>query len=453
MNTLISLIQKEYGTPVSDNMLSSIDDWEDIYMDNPPWESECSLGVGQTVCQTLSSQILTEAKITVEGSSDCANFVRAQIEEHLLPRLKAQLEKGMAVGGMVFRPYISNGGINIDFCRQGQFLILAFDDDGNVIDIAFGEQIREGKVTYTRIERQRIDGDNVIITNKAYSSKSNRLGNEIPLTDVPQWEDIDPEVVQEDVGGAFFGYYRVPLANNIDMDSPVGISIFSPAVKLIQMVDEQNGRLDWEYEGGQMAIDVAEDAILPTGDDTPKVEQKKNRLYRKLDFQDIDTWKAFNPTLRDTSYIDGLDNYLMRIEDKIGLERGALSKVDNVARTATEVITLKERRYHTIVDNQEALENALQDMFKAVSYLAEKYYGLEGDCKLVINWNDSVLEDYQTELDRHQQRIDMGIESEVEAREWAFGEDEETAIASLEKISDGIEDIYSDLDNMGEVEE
>jgi len=451
MNNLINLIKKEYDTPVSDNMISNIEEWEDMYCDNPHWECESILGTPQTICQTLSSQILTEAKIEVTGESEKAIFVREQIEKHLLPRLKEQLEKGMAVGGIVFRPYISNGGINIDFCRQGQFLILAFDDDGNVTDIAFGEQIQNGKVTYTRVERQTLDGDNVIIENKAYKGKGRNLGKEIPLSTVDKWADIDPKVVQEGIEGTCFGYYRTPLANNIDIDSPVGISIFSPAKALIKKVDEQFDRLDWEYEGGQLAVDVSEDAILPQSEltDQIKVEQTKKRLYHKMDFQDIDTWKAYNPSLRDSNYNDGLDNYLMRIEDKIGMERGALSKVDSVARTATEIITLKERRYHTLVDNQEALENALQDMFKAVSYLAEKYYDVEGGCKLVINWNDSILEDYQTELDRHQQRIDMGIEDKIEARMWAFGEDRKDAEKALENM-DALTDIYNDLENMGE---
>lgn len=45
------------------------------------------------------------------------------------------------------------------------------------------------------------------------------------------------------------------------MDSPLGISFFSDAKDLIQKADEQFGRLDWEYEGGQMAIDVDPTAL------------------------------------------------------------------------------------------------------------------------------------------------------------------------------------------------
>ena len=60
-----------------------------------------------------------------------------------------------------------------------------------------------------------------------------------------------------------------------------------------------------------------------------------------------------------------------------------------------------------------------------------------------------MLEDYQTELDRHIQLMDAGIESKLEVRMWAKGEDEETAQANLDKI-DSPTDIYDDLDYRGE---
>ena len=41
-----------------------------------------------------------------------------------------------------------------------------------------------------------------------------------------------------------FGCFKVPLANNVDMSSPLGISIFSPAIKMIELADKQFSRLD-----------------------------------------------------------------------------------------------------------------------------------------------------------------------------------------------------------------
>ena len=53
------------------------------------------------------------------------------------------------------------------------------------------------------------------------------------------------------------------------MKSPLGISIFSPATKLIRKADEQFSRLDWEYKGGQLAIDVDPTAVTVTASTIP----------------------------------------------------------------------------------------------------------------------------------------------------------------------------------------
>ena len=84
-----------------------------------------------------------------------------------------------------------------------------------------------------------------------------------------------------------------------------------------------------------------------------------------------------------------------------------------------------------------------------MKYLAEKYFDVKGNSNLTLDWNDSVLEDYQTELDRHLELMNAGIESKLEVRMWAKGEDEETAQANLDKI-DSLTDIYDDLDFKGE---
>lgn len=452
LEKLIALIKKalwqegEKNLPVDDVMTSNIDLWESIYTDDAPWvdnDKVVSIGIAKTICQTLASQVLSEVEIKIEGNgeelSPRAQYLEEQIEKHLLPNLKQKIEKAMATGGMVFRPYINGNDVNIDFCRQGEFVPLGFDDDGKMIDVAFEEHIIDGKITYTRIERQSFDGETDLISNTAYQSKSSTLGNKIKLEDVDEWKDIDDDVLFN-YDNTMYGYYKVPIANNVDMDSPLGISVFAPAINLIKKADHQFSRLDWEYEGGQMAIDITEDAIIDG-----QMDDTTDRLYRQVDSQD--TYKVFNPSLRDTNFQSGLQEYKKNIEDTVGLSRGSISDPTSDVRTATEMRILKQRSYNTLKDNQTALEKALIDLIDAMAFLSQTYQGVDGEYNITINWNDSVLEDYQTELNRHLQLMDAGIESRVEVRMWAMGETKEVAIEKLNQIDDGIEDIYSDLDS------
>ena len=187
-----------------------------------------------------------------------------------------------------------------------------------------------------------------------------------------------------------------------------------------------------------MAIDVDADAVhFSQGyyGSVPQMDKVRDRLYRTLDLGNDDTYKAFTPALRDTSYLSGLNRYLMRVEDLVGLSRGALSEVESEARTATEMKILKQRAYITIRRNQEALEQALNDAVYAMDVLTTLYeLAPDGIYTTTTDWNDSILTDADTELTQKLQLLDANILGKAEVRAWYTGEDEETAEQKIEDI-------------------
>jgi A118 family predicted phage portal protein len=382
-----------------------------------------------------------------------AEYINVLFKRSLLPKLPDTVEKGMALGGVVMKPYHTDNGTFIDFSYQGEFVPIAFDDDDNIIDIAFLDQFTEGNEIFTKVERQTFNpiARTVVVQNKAFVAKLNQtsddseaqryqLGKEVPLSSIARWSGISEEpVVIEDVIKPLDGYYKVPLANNVDFKCPMGISVFSPAVSLIKRADMQFSRLDWEYEGGQMAVDIDRNAISPDKgyfDEHFEQDQLKDRLYRRLDLGVDDTYNVFAPSLRDDNYINGLNRYLSKIEDAIGLARGTLNDdMPQEARTATEVRILKQRTYTTISTNQKALETALEDVAYAVSVYAKLYNEApKGKYEVNIEWHDSVLSDTSEELNHRLQLKNAGVLSDVELRMWFTGEDEKTAQAAIDNI-------------------
>lgn len=458
---------------ISEDMQDAITTWLEVYKDNSSWLDDnngiYSLGLGKTICQTLQSQVMSEmeSRVIIPGSgtdeldeNTRAGYLNTQYQDHVLKHLGNKVEQAMAVGGMIFKPYVSGDKIYIDFCRQGNFIPIAFDDDGEITDIAFSDSFISDGFEYTKIERQLFSADEqrVYVTNKVYKAKLNpdndidELGTEVPIETIPRWRTIEPEVVIEDVDRPLFGNYRVPLANNIDLDCPLGLSVFSPALKMIKKADEQFSRLDWEYEGGQMAIDVDDSAINVIQGyygTNMRLDQTRNRLYRTLDLGKDETYEAFAPTLRDISYIDGLDKYLRRIEDLVGLARGSLSEVAGDARTATEIRILKQRTYITIASNQKALDTALNELIHAMDILTNLYdLAPAGEFELVTDWKDSVLTDTNEELTNRLLLVDKGIISREEVREWYLDEDEDTAknkIAEIDEVDNNnlMDDIFT----------
>lgn len=267
------------------------------------------------------------------------------------------------------------------------------------------------------------------------------LGHEIPLTDVPEWAGLQPETTIKNVTRPLFAYFKMPEANTVDTNSPLGVSGYSRAVNLIRDADMQYSRLLWEYEAGEIAINVDRDAFTyledGQGNQHTVLKPMQNRLYRRMDISNDELFEPFAPALRDANYTDGLNTILMRIEDVCGISRGTLSDSIDIARTATELKILKQRSFQTNVDIQAAIQATLED----VIYIMNVYCTLynitpEGEYDVSFEWDDSLIIDMDAELEKRIVLQQNGIVSKIENRMWYFGETERQAQEAITKIED-----------------
>lgn len=391
-------------------------------------------------------------------STDRAEYLNSQYEK-LKKEIRKQLEYGIAKGGLVIKPYLVMNGedaerkaeIEFDFVQADSFYPLAFDASGKITEAAFVQTKTDKDNIYRRLEYHKWENNTVKIVNKAFkdSAVNNQtnniygtdLGKEIPLSDIPEWKTIQPQVTIKNVQKPLFAYFRMPEANTIDTSSPLGVSGYSRAVSLIKDADMQYSRLLWEYEAGEMAVNIDRDAFKwlenKNGDGgysmLPKGQQ---RLYRQVDVNQEELFEPYNPTLRDSAYIQGLNTILMRIEDVVGLSRGTLSDAATEARTATELKILKQRSYSVNAEIQKALEDTLKD----VVYIMNAYCSLykitpEGDYDVNFEWDDSILVDVNEELTKRITLMEQGLISKLEVRMWYFGETERQAEEALRKIA------------------
>lgn len=332
---------------------------------------------------------------------------------------------------------------------------MAFNSDGKITEAAFIQQKIDKDKLYTRLEYHKLEGRSVTVQNFAFVSSNIdmagarnilsselKLGKEIPLTDVPEWASLEPVVTIDGVDRPLFAYLKMPEANTIDTNSPIGVSCYSRVVRLIRDADEQYSRLLWEFEGGELAVDVDRDALRPEmdsyGNIVSKVPTKQQRLFRKVDLNSEETYEVFSPALRDASLINGLNTILTRIEDATGLSRGTISDVNySEARTATELKILKQRSFQTNKAIQESLRDALEDVIYAMDVYCDLYEVTEdGRYEVSFEFDDSILIDSETELEKRMSMLSAGITSKVELRMWYFGETENQAKEALQKIDD-----------------
>ena len=298
------------------------------------------------------------------------------------------------------------------------------------------------------------------ITQRAFKSTvEDTLGREIDLDTVPRWEHLQPEAIVTETEAPLIGWFKVAASNTVDVDSPLGASVYARAADTIRQADLQYSRILWEYEASEMAIDVDPSALRPRkiaggGMEMPKLNQ---RLFRAVDIDkgDRDLYEVFAPQIRDSALFVGLNNLLMRIEDQCGLSRGTISDANVEPRTATELKIVRARSYQTITDNQRALEKCLKDVVAAMDRYATIYHlAPEGEYDVSFEWDDSILTDTDQQTQERLMLMNSGIMSKTEFRMWYFGETRaqaEAAIASVnQEKTDALESMNPMLPQFGE---
>ena len=449
-------------TPLSTDMVNALNLWYDLYRNQAHWlggeENVRSLNLPALISSEIARQIVLEMKWNITGKDANGNtqndtgddvmnpraeYLKAEFDK-LITVLRLKLEQGCAAGGMVIKPYpnADDGHIYFDWAMDWGVYPLAFDDDGNLSDVIIPDIFRDGKTIYTRLERHTVKGNDVEITQRAFKSTiEGSLGMEISLSDVERWSSLQDKAIVKDSEGPLFGWYKVAAANSIDIDSPMGASVFAKAIDVIKEADMQYSRLLWEYEGSALAIDVDPTALRPKRADGGGMEMPKlnQRLFRAVDIDkgDRDLYDVFSPNIRDASLLNGLNQLLIRIEDLSGLSRGTLSDANVEARTATEMKIIKQRSYATIADNQAALERCLKDVVRVMNKYATVYHlAPEGDYDVSFEWDDSILTDTDTEMQKRLMMLNAGIISKAEFREWYFGETKAQAQSAIDAITE-----------------
>lgn len=432
---------------ISSDMANAITLWENIYENEAEWlkkdEIE-SLELGASIANEFARLTTLEMKTEITGS-ERANFLDKQYKK-VLEHLNEKLEIGNAVGGLLFKPYVKNNQLYVDLVRGSCFYPTDFDSSGNIIGGIFASQLTKNEIIYTRLEYHRFyenglqDDINYIIKNVAYRSNDKSiLGTKIDLSKIAEWKDIQEITAIKYLQKPLFSYYKPPIANNIDPDSPLGVSVYARAVDLIKKADKQFGRIDWEYESSERAVYVDELATKPTqkNDKRFKVNKLKGRLYKTLNtgLPNTDFFKDYSPDIRDESYWKGLNKILQRIEFNVGLAYGTLSEPNIVDKTATEIKSSKQRSYATVSKMQENLQKALENLVYAMDVLTTLYnLAPQGNYEISFNWDDSLVVDTEKEQILQMQEVNVGLRSKVKYMMFRYGLTEKQALEELERI-------------------
>ena len=432
-----AVTQREFGVrpATGQTMERNINLWYAMYINQPPWAVPpvVPMGLPAAICRELVRPTLSELTVSIAGSTR-AEYCNEQFkaaQENLL----RQLELGLAVGGIAFKPYIYGNRVLVDATSAAAFQPTKFDAAGVCVGGVFREKAQVNDKYYVRLEYHNLEGTTYTIQNKAYhSDSSGSVGAAVALSEVSDWVDIQPEVKIENLEGPLFAYFKPPQSNNVDTDDQTGMSIYGGSVvDLIRRADEQWDLIRWELQSGQRKIFM--DATETVARDFDK------RLFEIAPFsRDGKFFEQFEPEFRDEPLYRGLQNILKQIEFQVGLSYGTLSDPQSVEKTATEVRNSKQRMFVTIDSIQKALQHTFDSLIYAMDVYATLYnLAPAGDYEVTYSWGDSVLDDAdakEKERANDRQDVSMGVMNDWEYRAKWYGEDEATAKKMLPKMED-----------------
>lgn len=399
-------------SPVMSNALTQ---WSQIYAGDPPWATTDvpTLNLGVTIASEIARAATIEMKVTL-GTGPRATFLQTELER-LLSTVRQQLEAGCAKGSLIFKPYVVGRRILIDVVHADQFYPVSFDADGGLQAVVFVDQRQVGQWWYTRLEYHAMQGTDCLIRHTVFrSSTRNDLGNEASLTEVDDWRDLVPEATIYDIQRPLYGYFKFPLANNIDAASPLGVSCFSRALPQLRHADEIYANLVWEFESGKRAMYVDELAFDQDSNNKPILPDK--RLYRTLDMAGSvigdgkQMFQAWTPEFREAAIKAGLNDVKREIEFLCGLAYGTISDVQVQDKTATEIKVSRQRSYATVTDTQKALRTALDQTLYAMDvWTTHHALASAGTYTATYDFDDSVIVDRDAQMVADRQSVTMGV--------------------------------------------
>lgn len=403
-------------------MESMITDYARIYAGNPAWldaeDDVKTINFAKAVCSETARLAMLGTKITIDGGAR-AEWLQEQIDS-IYFKLRDWVEYGCAYGTIILKP----NGNSVDLVTPENFMVTD-QSNGSITGVVFinREVSSNGKKFYTRLEYHRflemesnwtiIDGTTIkgtyAITNKCYVSDSeNGTGKPIDIRLTP-WSGLTDEVFIQNVDKPLYSVLKMPHANNVDIDSPLGLSIFSDAIEELKDLDIAYSRNATEIFDSKRTVLLDSDRLLPSGGKVSRTVAGFNATKEQMGLPKYvkavqgdgnnNLYQEINPTLNTDARLTGLNALLSQIGYKIGYSNGYFVFNQSTGMvTATQVESDDRRTIQFIKDIRDKIEGCLSDLVYALNAFADLYsLAPVGTYEIVFDFGDIT---YNREEDR-----------------------------------------------------
>lgn len=236
----------------------------------------------------------------------------------------------------------------------------------------------------------------------------------------------------------WFAIFKPLLTNNLFSNNPFGIPHYANAIDNLKAVDISFDALKNEVDNRRRTFVRADMLNFDDGEQKMVFDEDDDSVYvlpkgaTKDDLIQSDT-----DDLRTDKQIATLNTNLNILGNKVGFGLNHYH-FDGVAlNTATAVVSSNSKLFRRKKKLEIGYESAIYDLTNAICYASTAFgnYNINTD-DMVIQFDDSIIEDKEAESNRALREKNAGIISAVEYREKIFGETEEIAKKKIAEIKE-----------------
>ena len=301
-----------------------------------------------------------------------------------------------------------------------------------ITDIAFISRTKTLNGEVTIITTHVLEADGYVIYNTAMKG-----GNTVMLNGlIPMFRTKSMYPL--------FHIVKTNISNNIDLDSPMGVSIYANATDILKAVDLAYDSCIRDTITGQriilmnkklLAMDEQGNPIAPQdarksyiyflGDEGASPDEKSNQFYQE-----------FTPTLNTDKLDSELQNQLNMLSNKVGLGTRFYNFNISSGVTATEYVGERNDFIRNCNKMKLSIQNSVKNLVLSIIYLG----GIIGktvdpNAKIDVAIADGIIESDKEKREQDRQDVKDGLMSKAEYRAKWYGESLEEAEKKIEAIS------------------
>lgn len=418
------------------------------------------LGMAKKVCEDWANLLMNEkVKVTLEGEAEQAFFDQVckdngfEVKSNELEELTFFSGTTSIVVRAVDVPVnqetgqvTGTGRLVLDYAYMPNIFPLTWEN-GKVKECAFATKKVDGENEYMYVQIHRLNEQNTYDIENHLFLDTNGVLQEVPLNTSPELANV-AERISTNESERMFVINRPNMVNNYDPSLPLGISVFANAIPQLKGVDIAYDTYVNELLLGKKRVIVKAEA-LKNLDGDPTFDPNDVVFYALPEDSssgaEATLIHELNMNMRTSELNGALQDMLNNLSAKCGFGENHYKFNQGGIATATQIVSENSTLFRTIKKHEIILRDVLTELTRIVLRMGNLYCGqsLNTEVEISIDFDDSIIEDKQSEFNRDMELLSSGIMQRYEIRMKYLNESEETAKAALpdmeEMVNDGTE--------------